>query len=350
MKNRHVIALLGAFSIAAATCGSPSDSGEDGDGGAAGTATGGDGGAAGEGVGGTAGGAAGNSAGSGGTAGGAAGSGGAAGGAAGNTAGRGGAAGATAGAGGRAGNGGTGGAAGAGGTGGAGGATSNFSFFVTSLARMRQLSGSQNGFGGDLRFGEATGLAGADKICTTIAEMSMPGAGAKTWRAFLSTSSGGQNNGPIHAIDRIGNGPWYDRMGRIFAMNRAALLAGPRPQGAAPQIINDFPNEDGVPNRMGTDNHDTLTGSNRQGQYPGNGSNCSNWTSKAAGVGQVLIGHSWPRNAGNLAQGGHWISDHPAQGCQAVVNLEQNGGGPSGCDGVGCGGGYGGLYCFALTP
>ena len=42
---------------------------------------------------------------------------------------------------------------------------------------MRELSGSQDGFGGDLRFGEATGLAGADKICTTIAEQSMPGSG-----------------------------------------------------------------------------------------------------------------------------------------------------------------------------
>ncbi|KFE64865.1 hypothetical protein DB31_1883 [Hyalangium minutum] len=65
-----------------------------------------------------------------------------------------------------------------------------FSFFVTSLEAMRQLSGSQNGFGGDLRFGEATGLEGADKICRTIAEMSEPGAGQREWRAFLSTSTG----------------------------------------------------------------------------------------------------------------------------------------------------------------
>src|SRR5690349_20801870 len=64
----------------------------------------------------------------------------------------------------------------------------HFSFFVTSLKAMQELSGSEDGFGGDLRFGETgagAGLRGADKICTTIAEQSLPG-NAKTWRAFLS--------------------------------------------------------------------------------------------------------------------------------------------------------------------
>ena len=37
-------------------------------------------------------------------------------------------------------------------------------------------------------------------------------------------------------------------------------------------------------------------------------------------------------------------------GCAAVVNLVQNGPGSRDCTGVGCGGGYGGLYCFALEP
>src|SRR5690242_11683854 len=48
-----------------------------------------------------------------------------------------------------------------------------FSFFVTSLAAMQALSGSQAGFGGDLRYGETgpgAGLRGADKICAAIAE------------------------------------------------------------------------------------------------------------------------------------------------------------------------------------
>src|SRR6185369_7030314 len=47
-----------------------------------------------------------------------------------------------------------------------------FSFFVTSLAAMVRLSGVPEGFGGDLRYGQSDGLAGADKICTEIAESS----------------------------------------------------------------------------------------------------------------------------------------------------------------------------------
>ena len=52
------------------------------------------------------------------------------------------------------------------------------------------LSGSNDGFGGDLRYGEADGLSGADRICAEIAEYSMPGAGQKQWRAFLSVNAG----------------------------------------------------------------------------------------------------------------------------------------------------------------
>src|SRR6188768_1039206 len=62
-----------------------------------------------------------------------------------------------------------------------------FSFFVTSLVAMQRLSGSLQGFGGDLRFGESgagAGLRGADKICATIAESSLAGASRRTWRAF----------------------------------------------------------------------------------------------------------------------------------------------------------------------
>jgi hypothetical protein len=224
-----------------------------------------------------------------------------------------------------------------------------FSFFVTSLAAMRELSGSQNGFGGDLRFGEATGIAGADKICTTVAEKSMPGAGAKGWRAFLSASQGGDSGGPTHAIERIGSGPWYDRTGRLVAMNTAGLVPGPRPAGDA-AIANDLPAEDGVPNHMGVDDHDTLTGSNQQGRFGGDmRSTCADWTSAVGAAGRPTIGHSWPRNPNDLRNGGNWLSDHPAPGCAAGVNLIQNGGG-DGTPIVGGGGGYGGIYCFALQP
>jgi hypothetical protein len=233
------------------------------------------------------------------------------------------------------------------GAGGSGGG-SNFSFFVTSLPAMRRVSGSQNGFGGDLRFGEATGLAGADKICRTIAETALPGSGAKTWRAFLSASTGAPGGGPVHAIDRVGEGPWYDRMGRLFAMNKAGLIAGPRPMGS-PQVVNDFPNEDGIPNKQGTDNHDTLTGSNRMGRYAGtDAATCKDWTSSVPTDGRPQIGHSWPRSMSNLSFGGQWIADHTAPGCGAGVNTSTSMGGSFGRT-VGASGGYGGIYCFAVN-
>src|SRR5688500_15900743 len=96
----------------------------------------------------------------------------------------------------------------------------HFSFFVTSLRAMQELSGNEDGFGGDLRFGETgegAGLRGADKICAATAERSMPGNG-KTWRAFLSTT-GGEGGEQVDAIDRVGDGPWYDRIGRLVARN-----------------------------------------------------------------------------------------------------------------------------------
>ena len=222
-----------------------------------------------------------------------------------------------------------------------------FSFFVTSLESMRELSGSTNGFGGDLRYGQATGLEGADKICRTIAEKSLAGAGQKVWRAFLSASTGGASGGAVNAIDRVGEGPWYDRNGRLVAENKAALL-GTRPASAA-QIANDLPNEWGVPNHQGVDNHDTLTGSNKQGQYIGSRSGtCNDWTSSVGSTGKPNIGHSWPRSAGST-NGANWISDHTAPGCAAGVNLANTGGGAGSGSSVGGGGGYGGLYCFAIN-
>jgi hypothetical protein len=229
-----------------------------------------------------------------------------------------------------------------------------FSFFVTSQVGLIALAPDANGFGGDLRFGETTGLAGADKICTTLAESSMPGSGAKQWRAFLSTTAGGENDGPIHAIDRIGTGPWYDRNGRLVA-NDVAGLIGTRPDGD-PQAVEDFANELGEPNHspggVTVDNHDTLTGSNDQGQLDSDNSDdtCGDWTRNDMPLGSPMMGHSWPRNPDNLDMGAHWMSEHDAQGCLPKVNTESDGGGPDGCDGVGCGGGYGGIYCFALNP
>lgn len=225
------------------------------------------------------------------------------------------------------------------------GGAETFSFFVTSLEAMRSLSGSDAGFGGDLRFGETgvgAGLRGADKLCATIAEGAVPGSGTKAWRAFLSASvSADGGTSPEHAIERIGPGPWYDRSGRLVAQDVAALLVSPRPTTA---IFADLPNETGLGNHQGVDNHDTLTGSNAQGRLQ-SGATCSDWTVKTSTAGQPRIGHSWPRNATNLNMGGNWMSDHTAPGCAPGVTFGNAMNGT-----VGGGGGYGGLYCFARAP
>ncbi|MCP4606004.1 MAG: hypothetical protein GY847_36740 [Proteobacteria bacterium] len=206
---------------------------------------------------------------------------------------------------------------------------------MTSLKSMRELSGSQDGFGGDLG-----GLEGADKICQDIA--TGVGAGSKTWKAFLSVVQGPDGN-PVNAIDRVGDGPWYDRNKRLLAQNRAGLQ-NQRPAGNS-QIINDLPDENGEGLKQLGDTHDILTGSNDRGELDTNDkkSTCLDWTS-TDGKNRARAGHSWPsgRSPG-------WIRAHNVPGCAAGVNLRQDGNG-SGTDIVGGAGGYGGIYCFALTP
>lgn len=251
--------------------------------------------------------------------------------------------------------------------------TEKFSFFVTSLKAMRKLSGNEDGFGGDLRFGETgdgAGLKGADKICTTIAETSMPGNG-KTWRAFLSATKGADGKA-VNAIDRVGEGPWYDRTGRLVAENKTNL-ATERPTGADSAILNDLPNEDGVPNHAPdigageVDNHDVLTGTNEKGQLfsTNAGFTCNDWTSAEGEAGTPHCGHSWPRmgfpggggfggrsgGGGMMGSGNNWMSALNEAGCAPGAFIVEAG--PPGANNtlsVGDGGGYGGIYCFALTP
>lgn len=292
----------------------------------------------------------------------------------------------------------------------------HFSFFVTSLKAMQSLSGNEDGFGGDLRFGETgkgAGLRGADKICATIADQSMPGNG-KTWRAFLSTT-GGEDGEQVDAIDRVGEGPWYDRAGRLVAENKSDLVQT-RPKGADPAIVDDLPNEDGVPNHMPdptageVDNHDVLTGTNDEGRLFSSafGDTCNDWTSSEGPIGRPRCGHSWPRSGGMapiagpmggpgaggapggimfsdggafgeggafpdgsvpsragapqimggaglpqgaVGSGDNWMSALDEAGCAPGAFVIENGPpGANGTESVGDGGGYGGIYCFALTP
>jgi len=231
------------------------------------------------------------------------------------------------------------------------GTLDKFSFFVTSLAAMLRLSKSDKGFGGDLTYGTADGLTGADKICTEIAESSMPGSSVKNWHAFLSTTK-------VNAKDRIGTGPWYDRTGRLVAQDLTGLLQA-RPVGDA-AIKDDLPNEDGIPNHKPNlaaakedDNHHTLTGSNDKGTLYSATATCKDWTTtstdnSASGAGRPRIGFSWQAPPSRV----NWVSGQDEGGCGAGVTgvMMENGGSDPGNPIVGSGGGYGGIYCFALVP
>lgn len=78
------------------------------------------------------------------------------------------------------------------------------------------------------------------------------------------------------------------------------------------------------------------------------GETCSDWTStQSSGSGGPMgggpmVGHAWPAFSGQS-----WISAHSVPGC-APSAVE--GEGSFGGDGVGDSGGYGAIYCFALSP
>lgn len=244
-----------------------------------------------------------------------------------------------------------------------------FSFFATSQAGLYALPAGLHapapdpalGYGGD--FG---GLAGADEICSMLAARSNPG-DTKVWRAFLS-SPGAAGEARVDAIGRVGPGPWYDYNGVLLARNVQGLLpnAAGRPSGAQAPLGSMFSDENGEDIRPpGQDNHDTLTGSNSCGRLYDDGASgsvgtCAGWTSKSvhgregnlAGVGgQVPVGHSWPRGfsiGSDQALGARWMSDHTINGCEPGFEVYGGAGAPAGDFRVGAGGGFGGIYCFAL--
>jgi hypothetical protein len=66
------------------------------------------------------------------------------------------------------------------------------------------------------------------------------------------------------------------------------------------------------------------------------------------------VGHSWPRRVGPGPDGRRfgesWISALDEAGCAPGVSLIEMGAPDPKIPTVGSGGGYGGIYCFALSP
>jgi hypothetical protein len=194
----------------------------------------------------------------------------------------------------------------------------SMSFFLASRG-----SGDGGNFGG---------IAGADALCETLAAEADPALAAKTWRAYLSTST-------ENARDRIGAGPWRNAAGVIIANNVEELhdqAAGGASEENYPLNDSNTPlREDGTPLPAQPVLHDILTGSNLDGTVSASGT-CSDWTSN---TGTTRNGHS--NRAGGGQNPSSWNSAHdtacgePAPG----GNFQQGT--------VSQGGGIGAIYCFA---
>lgn len=188
-------------------------------------------------------------------------------------------------------------------------------FFVSSVG---------SGKGADLG-----GLAGADALCQKLAADA--GAGALTWRAYLSTSS--YKGGTIvNARDRIGNGPWHNAKGELIARNIDELhgknsivskQTALTEKGAVVNGRGDTPNQ-----------HDILTGSRPDGTalLGASDSTCSNWTS-SADDGSAMLGHHDRTGLSLDPPMLSWNSAHPSAGCSQPKLVQT--------------GGAGQLYCFA---
>jgi hypothetical protein len=189
------------------------------------------------------------------------------------------------------------------------------SFFVTSVG---------SGKGADLG-----GLAGADAHCQSLAQAA--GAGAKTWRAYLSAHATA-NSPVVNARDRIGNGPWQNAKGVVIAKsvdelhgaNNITKQTALTEKGDVVNGRGDTPNE-----------HDALTGSTAEGRaFPANLSlTCGNWTSST--FGSAELGHTDRQGLSDTDIAKSWNSSHMSRSCSQPDLVAT--------------GGAGRFYCFATN-
>jgi len=193
----------------------------------------------------------------------------------------------------------------------------NMSFFVTSVG---------SGKGADLG-----GLDGADKHCQDLAQAA--GAGAKTWRAYLST----QGAGAVNAKDRIGRGPWQNAKGAVIAKDVSDLHSAGNNLTKQTAITE---KGDAVNGRGDTPNmHDVLTGTQPDGTaFPaGDDRTCSNWTK--SGQGSAMVGHHDRQGLRDDDASKSWNSSHPSRGPDGGCSQND----------LKSTGGNGLFYCFATN-
>jgi hypothetical protein len=199
-----------------------------------------------------------------------------------------------------------------------GGSSSNtgMSFFVSSTG---------SGKGADLG-----GLAGADRLCTSLATAA--GAGNRTWRAYLSTTPAPGSERAVNARDRIGTGPWRNAKGVVIANNVTELHGNNNINKATAltekgEVVNasgDTPNM-----------HDILTGSQPDGTAIAGSvdTTCRNWTSSSEGA--AMVGHHNRAGLDDSAPAKSWNSSHQSRGCSL--------------DALKATGGDARIYCFAAN-
>ena len=193
-------------------------------------------------------------------------------------------------------------------------------FFVTSV-------GIGNG-------GNLGGLAGADNYCQQLAQAA--GAGAKTWRAYLSTQPA-DGKPAVNARDRIGKGPWQNSKGVVVAKDVADLhgAANNLTKATALSEKGDVINGRGdTPNR-----HDVLTGSQADGTAfaAGDDRTCKNWTSSTQGA--AMVGHADRVGLRDDDASKSWNTSHPSRGPDG--GCSQNDLKSTGGDGL--------FHCFAAN-
>ncbi len=196
--------------------------------------------------------------------------------------------------------------------------SAEMSFFVTSAGP---------GKGADLG-----GLDGADALCQKLAQAG--GAGAKTWRAYLSTQAA-DGKPAVNARDRIGKGPWQNAKGAVIAKDVADLHGASNnlTKQTALSEKGEITNGRGdTPNR-----HDILTGSQPDGTAfaAGEDKTCRNWTSSTQGA--AVVGHADRQGLRDDEPSKSWNSSHPSRGSEggcSQADLKSTGG-----DGL--------FYCFA---
>lgn len=196
----------------------------------------------------------------------------------------------------------------------------NMSFFVTSagLAKGANLGG----------------LDGADKHCQTLAQGA--GAGAKTWRAYLSTQAV-DGATAVDARDRIGKGPWVNFKGETVATGVDDLHSDKNKLGTETSL-----SERGamIAGRGWNPNwHDVLTGSQPDGRTfaPAEDRTCRNWTSSTKG--SAMLGHIDRKGLRDDVESKSWNTSHPSRGADGGCSQ----------DDLKSTGGAGLFYCFAAN-